>query len=209
MKDESSEARPVDPLALDYYGEPGVRDIARGIKELDMGAIDKAAALMATRVSQGDILVPIPGRGGMASETLVLAQAIAELAGVRVVDALTGNARQSMYEAKAAGYTLSVEDLGFKAAALPEGKQVLLVDNVIGTGATMLAAMQQIPNARPLVYAQDPTAPAVQAMPAQHQVRNLDVAHSPAIDDAKPLSSHRWGGPCEPPPWDTPLGLTP
>lgn len=176
-----SSARPVDPHAVDYYGEPGAREIVRAVKDLNPDAIDKTARAMAARVSPTDVLVPIPGRGGMASDTLVLALAIAEISGAKVVDALTGTARCSMYEAKKTGYPLTVVELGFKAADLPEGKNIHLVDNVIGTGTTMLAAMQQIPGAKPLVYAHDSTAPAVTAMPA------------PRIEAALPHRTDRQG----------------
>lgn len=147
-----------DPQALEYYSTPGAREIAHGIKSGNKKAIETAALQMASRVRHSDILIPVPGRGGRAKSTLSMAQAIARVSGATVADIIAGNKRESMYIAKANGRTLTAKELGFRLLGdIPEasGGHYLLVDNIIATGTTMQAALQLIPNAKPLAFAKD------------------------------------------------------
>lgn len=94
---------------------------------------------MSPLVPEGSILVPIPSRYGYATDTLLLANKIAEMSGAEVKDILKGKRRMSSHEAKARGFTLTPEDFGFYLTENPEGR-IVYIDNVIASGATARAA---------------------------------------------------------------------
>lgn len=144
-----------DPGAMDYYNTPGARETAHALKKGDINAIELASEHMARRVSEGDTLVPVPNHNGQAVTTLALSQAIAEKSGATVVDVLKGKNRVSSYATKARGIPVSQEDLTLWLVGDAPAGRVFLVDNIIATGATMRAALDHIPYASPLVFAQD------------------------------------------------------
>ena len=144
--------------AKEYDGE--AKQIAHGIKEGDNSSIDLAAIEMAKLVKDGDILIPIPSRTGKATTSLALANRIAELAGKgKVADVLTGKERESLYNIKKEGKELpKASELEFvlkNQDVLNGNNRVVFVDNVMGTGTTLEAAVELIPNATALVYAKD------------------------------------------------------
>ncbi len=144
--------------AKEYDGE--AKQIAHGIKEGDISSIDLAAVEMVKLVKDGDILIPIPSRTGKATTTLALANRIAELAGKgKVADVLTGKERESLYNIKKEGKELpKASELEFvlkNQDVLNGNNRVVFVDNVMGTGTTLEAAVELIPNATALVYAKD------------------------------------------------------
>jgi len=98
-----------------------------------------AASEMARFVNKGDILIPIPSRKGYATHTLDLANAIAKITGAEVKDIMKGKDRQSSYETKKEGKTLSTDDFGFHLTE-PVGGSVVYIDNVASSGATARAA---------------------------------------------------------------------
>ncbi len=144
--------------AKEYDGE--AKQIAHGIKEGDISSIDLAAVEMVKLVKDGDILIPIPSRTGKATTSLALANRIAELAGKgKVADVLTGKERESLYNIKKEGKELpKASELEFvlkNQDVLNGNNRVVFVDNVMGTGTTLEAAVELIPNATALVYAKD------------------------------------------------------
>ena len=144
--------------AKEYDGE--AKQIAHGIKEGDISSIDLAAVEMVKLVKDGDILIPIPSRTGKATTSLALANRIAELAGKgKVADVLTGKERESLYNIKKEGKELpKASELEFvlkNQEVLNGNNRVVFVDNVMGTGTTLEAAVELIPNATALVYAKD------------------------------------------------------
>ena len=146
--------------AKEYDGE--AKQIAHGIKDGDNSSIDLAAVEMAKLVKDGDILIPIPSRTGKATTSLALANRIAELAGKgKVADVLTGKERESLYNIKKEGKELpKASELEFvlkNQDVLNGNNRVVFVDNVMGTGTTLEAAVELIPNATALVYAKDNT----------------------------------------------------
>ena len=75
-----------------------------------------------------------------------------------VIDALRGKDRESQYEAKYRGYTLSQEEMGFeRIASIPDGKQPVLIDNVVDTGTTAKAAFKALGSGIVLSYAMSDT----------------------------------------------------
>lgn len=148
-------------IAIHDYPPPGdhpVRRVAHALKTGDTAAIEEAALAMAERLPKGAVLVPMPNCMGEAGPTRKLADRIAEIAQATVVDALSGQARDSNYARKKAGKEplRGAALLITQSAELTKGP-VFVVDNVIGTGATMAAAQAALD--RPsiaLVYAKAP-----------------------------------------------------
>ncbi|MDA8260217.1 MAG: PLxRFG domain-containing protein [Betaproteobacteria bacterium] len=144
------------------YPAPGdetdpVRVTARALRTGDPDAISRAAADMAKLAPRGAQLIPVPGAGGTTEANVKLAEAIAQATGGQVADILTGPARARQYEAKKAGQPLSADQIGTAlkpGAAVPQN--AVLVDNVIGTGATLAAARRALGRAVPVVaYAKE------------------------------------------------------
>ena len=75
-----------------------------------------------------------------------------------VIDALRGKDRESQYEAKYKGRSLTEEQLGFrKVISLPSDRIPYLVDNVVDTGTTAKAAFKALGGGIVLSYAMSDT----------------------------------------------------
>ena len=136
-----------------YYGT-GLRDIAHGLKRGDETAIAQAADLMALNVPPKAVLVPMPGHEGPATTMLPLAKAIAKrVKGATVVDALVAEPHESNYTHKQRVHRPVKVTMHSTGAKIPKGRPVLVVDNVIASGATYRAAQAVIPNADLLTLA--------------------------------------------------------
>lgn len=144
----------------EYYSDDNrLRSLAHGIKNGDMSAIEESARLMAPLVERGSVLIPIPSRTGRATNTLLLAKAIAEMTGSDVFDILRGEPRQSLYTLKRSGRCPSRKYLGFfLESEPPEYSNVYFIDNVIATGTTARAALDLIPDAKVIALARDSSA---------------------------------------------------
>ena len=128
-----------------YYGTE-LRDIAHGLKRGDKDSIDKAADLMALNVPEKAVLVPMPGHEGPATTMLPLAKAIAKrVKGATAVDALVAEPHESNYTHKQRVHRPVKVVMHRTDAKLPKGRPVLVVDNVIASGATYRAAQDAIP----------------------------------------------------------------
>jgi len=139
----------------DYSGD--LRELAHLVKAGDPEGIYLAGELMSEIVSDGSILVPVPSREGYATTTLNLCESIVKHnPSCQVYDVLKGASRESLYELKKQGKTLTEDELGLTLYGdLPEGSPVYLVDNVVATGATGLAAHKVIPNSILVAIADD------------------------------------------------------
>lgn len=131
-----------------------LRALANAVKTGGPEALQQAAKRMAPLVPPGADLIPIPSSSGSTDANRVLADAIAARAtemgtACRVVDALTGDARDSSLKKKRAGEpSLLARQMRTRASpgrhALLGSTRVLLIDNVIATGATARAAAQAL-----------------------------------------------------------------
>ena len=164
MKHTDMTSPPQSIYARCYYFDPSARSVAHGIKEGNGRAIAMAAHAMKSAIpaDRPVILVPIPSRKGYATTTLLLAKELQRQTSsdrVRVMDALRGNARQSLYEAKKQGAgKFDRSWFGFHLTKdLPKDADLLFVDNVESTGATMKAAIAACGRGKGLVYAYDET----------------------------------------------------
>lgn len=89
-------------------------------------------------------LVPIPQHTGFADYTLALCRRIAERTHAEVLDILRCRPRESFYWAKKEGRDISSEIEFFTTGDIPDGKTVILVDNVVATGTTANAARKAL-----------------------------------------------------------------
>ena len=145
--------------AGEYYANPELRELAHGIKNSEPEAIKEAARIMSHFIPNDAIIIPMPSRSGKSTTMLKLAEAIASIKGsVEVIDAIEGLSRVSQYDSKKSGKPLGIEDLGFKSVAeIPSDRPVVIIDNVVASGITGLAAIKAIPNAYIVTLAHDTT----------------------------------------------------
>ena len=138
-----------------YYENLPVRSTCHAVKNGNEQAIAKIAEYLISLnvVTANSVLVPAPQHTGHAEYTKAIAKIIADRTGATVADILKRKPGVSAYETKALGLTIK-PDL-FTLSEIPKSDQIFLVDNVLATGATYLAAQELIPGIIPLVYAVD------------------------------------------------------
>lgn len=181
---ENKERKSVKLSEANPYHEGEVREIVEGIKRKDPSSLKKAAEAMAKAVKTGDALVPVPSHLGYAEETLALAEEISRLTGAPVVDALKSTPRSSNYEKEGLGVLPSANTLGmFKTANVPEGRRVVLVDNLVGTGTAAAAAAEAMGEGEVLAFAWDMNAPTIEKASSRSERHSFVGAM--AIDKAK------------------------
>ncbi len=138
-----------DYIVSSVAGYAKVAPIARKVKAGDDMAIAKAAAMMAAAVrnvmpkDKQVVLVPIPNRTGRASYTKTLAEKISEALHLPVIDALASNTHEPLYLVKKANGSLDEVPLYFyRIRRVPKDKIPILIDNVLDTGHTAMAAYE-------------------------------------------------------------------
>ena len=114
-------------------------------------AIAKAAAMMTAAVrnvmpkDKQVVLVPIPNRTGRAGYTKTLAEKISEALHLPVIDALASNTHEPLYLVKKANGSIDEVPLYFyRIRRVPRDKIPILIDNVLDTGHTAMAAYEAI-----------------------------------------------------------------
>ena len=128
-----------------------VAPIARKVKAGDGMAIARAAAMMTAAVrnvmpkDKQVVLVPIPNRTGRAGYTKTLAEKISEALHLPVIDALASNIHEPLYLVKKANGSLDEVPLYFyRIRRVPRDKIPILIDNVLDTGHTAMAAYEAL-----------------------------------------------------------------
>lgn len=99
----------------------------------------------------------MPSHLGYATDTLDLCRELSSLTGLSVMDILHGDMRESIHNLKSLTGEIPTDiSLGFRLTRdVPSGLSPLVVDNVIGTGFTMKAALALIPECIPCTLAVD------------------------------------------------------
>ncbi|MES4920375.1 DNA mismatch repair protein MutS [Hoylesella timonensis] len=138
-----------DYIVSSVAGYAKVAPIARKVKAGDDMAIAKAAAMMTAAVrnvmpkDKQVVLVPIPNRTGRAGYTKTLAEKISEALHLPVIDALASNTHEPLYLVKKANGSLDEVPLYFyRIRRVPMDKIPILIDNVLDTGHTAMAAYE-------------------------------------------------------------------
>lgn len=140
-------------LAPNTYNS-STRKVAHAMKDGVMNAIKEAAYQMADMVPGNAVLVPMPSHLGYATDTLKLCEVIGRITGAPIYNILKGVERKKLYDLKKAGLTVNHYNLGFHTTSdLPKDRTVVVVDNVIDTGATARAAAAAIGDCVILAYA--------------------------------------------------------
>ena len=156
-------------LSTGHYYEGINQWVAHKLKEGDIDCYNFAAKQMAKMLPKNAVLVPIPGRHGKADQTMHLCRDIASYTCLPVIDALRGKDRESQYEAKYKGRSLTEEQLGFyRVASLPSDRVPYLIDNVVDTGTTAKAAVKALGGGIVLSYAMSDTLLNNQSESQQH-----------------------------------------
>jgi predicted amidophosphoribosyltransferase len=140
----------MDILACGDYNEGKFKSVTRKVKTGDISSVATAAIAMARRLKEDYneeerrdmVLVPVPGRGGKAIYTDLIARAIGKELGIPVFDIVSGNARPSFCGLKKARKYSPYKDyksfFGFHADQyLPYTKKIIFVDNIVHTGTTL------------------------------------------------------------------------
>lgn len=137
---------------FDYYSDYGVREICRGVKERNQDCILEMAAYLSKQVTSESILVPIPQHTGRAEYTKEISDLISKWTGAKVADVLRCKSHEPGYILKKRGAKYSPRF--YLKGEKPVGK-IVLIDNVIATGATIREAERVIGNCDVQVYACD------------------------------------------------------
>ena len=135
------------------------REDCHAVKRNDFEAIGRQAKCLAAHVPTKTVLIPVPGHEGYATHTLLLSKAIAlqcENDGktVLVWDALEANSRPSLCELKQeqrdpSGIKIQIRWKGNLSKRTlqfftKKSYKIILVDNVIDTGKTVLACQKTV-----------------------------------------------------------------
>ena len=126
-----------------------VRFLAHSMKNGDRESIFRAATYMAHLVmclaDNRSVIVPMPGRTGVALYTKVLAERISELTGVRVMDCLKCKPHMTQYLRKLRYGIDSMRTMDFSTTMdVPSDVIPILIDNVLDTGTTIMSAMKAL-----------------------------------------------------------------
>ena len=124
-----------------------VRFLAHSMKNGDRESIFRAATYMAHLVmclaDNRSVIVPMPGRTGVAVYTRRLAEHISDMTGVRCLDCLTCKPHMTQYLRKMCYGIRSVRPMTFNLSqSIPADVTPILIDNVLDTGTTAFSAMQ-------------------------------------------------------------------
>ena len=134
---------------------PEMRELAYRIKGADWDAVQEAADRIVAAIPDevdgaSTVLVPIPNSSGSTDANLDLAERIARAIGAEVLDVLRSSPRASTRQKKVSGAPqLLARDMpmslrGWFDISDIADKDILLVDNVIDTGATLRAAQSAL-----------------------------------------------------------------
>ena len=140
-----------DYIVSSVAGYAKVAPIARKVKAGDDMAIANAAVMMTAAVrnvmpkDKQVVLVPIPNRTGRAGYTKTLAEKISEALHLPVIDALASNTHEPLYLVKKANGSIDEVPLYFyRIRRVPRDKIPILIDNVLDTGHTAMAAYEAL-----------------------------------------------------------------
>ena len=129
-----------------YAGE--LRNLAHGMKRGDMRSMVIGADLMSPLIPENAVIVPMPNHEGKPIRTMLLGMCIS---GVRddvdVVPALLVNPHDGSYHDKKIGKRPNLVMRRDWTANIPKGRPVVVIDNVIASGATWEVAKSVLPDA--------------------------------------------------------------
>lgn len=140
--------------------EGAYRDIARGVKVKDEHSLFIGASALRNIIPDDAVLIPVPSHDGKADSNLILCALIAHGTHIPVCDCIKGTGHKSLCELKHEETNRNLrkgslmpkpEQLGFSLTKkIPEGKTPVIIDNVVASGTTAIAAASLFSD--PLVF---------------------------------------------------------
>jgi predicted amidophosphoribosyltransferase len=141
-------------FATGNYRQGGRCETAHAMKDGAKWAIIQAAAEMVKYIPTNAVLIPMPSHTGRATYTKELCRLIARETAAEVRDILRGRERETLYTLKKQGRHILPAKLGFYTTEpAPTDKRVLIIDNVVATGTTAVAAVRAIGGGIVFAYA--------------------------------------------------------
>lgn len=129
------------------------RHLCHDVKAGDIEAIDTASIILSKYVPPRSVLIPIPSHTGESTYTLKLAKFIAKRSNAKVLNILSSQPREKMYNLKMNGSDINKINLGFNvspdndgqiAQILSNARNIILIDNVVSSGVTYEQAQKVI-----------------------------------------------------------------
>lgn len=147
-----------------YYSDPGIREVCHAVKQsTDLDARQAAINSMADYFSNlgvfdsSCILIPAPQHSGNAEYTKTISEIVSKRTGATMLDIVKCQPHEPLYNQKYKGNKVLDLDL-YLAGKVPEGKKIILIDNVISTGETVFKISNLLKKpVIPVVYAIDDT----------------------------------------------------
>ena len=183
-----------------YAGE--LRKLAWGLKLSSHRAMEQSAQMMAPLIPDNAVVVPMPNHDGKPVSTMMLAYYISGVKdGIDVVPALECEPHESnhAHKMKSGGESVGIE-MRRTNATIPPNRPVVIIDNVVASGATYKAAQKVLPQAD-LVTLADATKGKVAFEPSLQDIQkemtavdasSRDVRHSVAVGDV--FDTGAWDG---------------
>lgn len=132
--------------AFSFSDYRSISHLAHGVKDGDRSTIIRAASYMANIVSviadRHCVIIPMPGRTGVATYTKQIAEQISCLTGIPIADTLRSRPHMPQYLRKKLYGNGSLALMKFFSTSnLPADTTPILIDNVLDTGTTAMSAL--------------------------------------------------------------------
>lgn len=137
-----------------YHDIGLTRAIAHRIKKEEPAAVEIAAKELSKYIPANCVLVPMPSHNGVPADMKRLCKEIAKITNSSVIYAIQGKERERNYDVKKRGGKLTELNLEFKQVKpLPNNKDIIIIDNVVDSGLSALAACHALQDGIVLAYA--------------------------------------------------------
>lgn len=124
-----------------------LRHLALRMKDGKESALRRAGEVFAQMLPTDAVVVPMPSRTGRATSMLRVAEYAATIRpDILPIDALASDEHESMYAVKKRGDTPKAFAV-WTIADIPQGRKIVVIDNVVSSGTTARCALAAIPSA--------------------------------------------------------------
>lgn len=122
--------------AKDYYRSPQARELAHAVKDGCNDAIEQMAKQLTLYVPKDAVLIPVPSRHGIATDTKKIALLLQDMSQCGVLDIVIGHERSSLYEIKKQHRTVDRNFFGYHLSGRMSLGRPVILDVLIDTGLT-------------------------------------------------------------------------
>jgi len=135
-----------------YEGE--LRKLAHEMKDGKIRALMRGADMMSPLIPKNAVIVPMPNHEGSPIRTMLLGYCISGMRNdVDIAPALLCNPHEGSYHDKKIKKRPNITMTRDEEVVIPQGRPVIVIDNVIASGATWDAAKKVLPDAELVVLA--------------------------------------------------------